>query len=127
MPALRPRKEALVTPDPTKGLPEDLARVLRDPSIIVPQDQAVFEMVAKAQTAPSDTMGAWGIEEWREAWIEARKESIRWQRNYSLLLESVLALHGRVNDLFKDVTQSVTEIEAALDKGRQNAIVHPVA
>jgi hypothetical protein len=35
-------------PDPLAGLPPDLARVLRDPNIIVPQDAAVFEAVANA-------------------------------------------------------------------------------
>jgi hypothetical protein len=45
-------------PDPTEGLPQDLARVLRDQSIIVPQDAAVFEMIARWSNAPSDTASA---------------------------------------------------------------------
>jgi hypothetical protein len=44
--------------DPIEGLPEDLARVLRDQSIIVPQDQAVWELLAKWRNAPSDTASA---------------------------------------------------------------------
>ena len=40
------------------GLPDDLARVLRDQSIIVPQDQSVFERIAEWQNAPSDTASA---------------------------------------------------------------------
>jgi hypothetical protein len=41
--------------DPTKGLPTDLAAALRDQSIIVPQDAAVFELVAAWAKAPSPT------------------------------------------------------------------------
>jgi hypothetical protein len=33
--------------DPLAGLPPDLVRALRDPSIVLPRDQAVFELVAK--------------------------------------------------------------------------------
>jgi hypothetical protein len=47
--------------NPTEGLPDDLARVLRDQSVIVPQDAAVWEllaMLAKWQNAPSDTASA---------------------------------------------------------------------
>jgi hypothetical protein len=44
--------------DPIAGLPEDLARVLRDQSIIVPQDQAVWELLAKWCNAPSNTASA---------------------------------------------------------------------
>src|SRR4051812_2313169 len=44
--------------DPTAGLPDDLARVLRDQSIIVPQDAAVWELLAKWQNAPSNTASA---------------------------------------------------------------------
>ena len=47
---------ALASPGPE--LPLDLERVLRDPSIIVPQDQAVFEAVARWKNAPSDTASA---------------------------------------------------------------------
>lgn len=44
--------------NPTAGLPDDLARVLRDQSIIVPQDQAVWELLAKWRNAPSNTASA---------------------------------------------------------------------
>jgi hypothetical protein len=44
--------------DPTAGLPEDLAAVLRDQSIIVPQDQAVWELLASWRNAPCDTASA---------------------------------------------------------------------
>lgn len=40
------------------GLPTDLARVLRDQSVTVSQDQDVFELVAKWQDAPSNTASA---------------------------------------------------------------------
>lgn len=43
---------------PTDGLPDDLARVLRDHSIIVPQDQSVFELIASWRDAPSNTASA---------------------------------------------------------------------
>jgi len=49
-------RQPLASPDPE--LPLDLERVLRDPSIIVPQDQAVFEAVARWKNAPSDTASA---------------------------------------------------------------------
>src|SRR3954452_11158521 len=54
--------------NPTEGLPPDLAALLRDPSIIVPQDAAVFELIAKAMDAPSDTASAMSVDEWRQAW-----------------------------------------------------------
>lgn len=44
--------------DVTRGLPPDLASVLRDQSIIVPQDAAVFELVAAWAKAPSATASA---------------------------------------------------------------------
>jgi len=44
--------------DPTEGLPLDLARVLRDHSIIVPQDAGLWEMLARWRDAPSDTASA---------------------------------------------------------------------
>lgn len=44
--------------DPCEGLPPDLAALLRDPRIIVPQDQGVFELIAKWMNAPSDTASA---------------------------------------------------------------------
>jgi len=44
--------------DPTEGLPPDLARVLRDQSIIVPQDAGLWEMLARWRDAPSDTASA---------------------------------------------------------------------
>lgn len=41
-----------------RSLPADLASVLRDPSVIVPQDAAVFELIAKWAKAPSTTASA---------------------------------------------------------------------
>jgi hypothetical protein len=38
---------ARMPPELIPGLPDDLARVLRDPSIIVPQDQHVFQTIAE--------------------------------------------------------------------------------
>jgi hypothetical protein len=43
--------------NPIKGLPTDLAAALRDQSIIVPQDAAVFELIAAWAKAPSPTAG----------------------------------------------------------------------
>lgn len=43
---------------PLVGLPPDLVRILRDQSIIVPQDQAVFEQIAKWSNAPTNTASA---------------------------------------------------------------------
>lgn len=58
-------RAALTTPtvdegerDDIEGLPPDLARVVRDPSVIVPQDQSVFNLIAEWQNAPSNTASA---------------------------------------------------------------------
>lgn len=53
-----PRHDQPAAYDPLEGLPPDLARVLRDHSVIVPQDAAVFELIAKWQNAPSNTASA---------------------------------------------------------------------
>lgn len=42
----------------TRGLPADLASVLRDQSVIVPQDAAVFELIAAWAKAPTPTASA---------------------------------------------------------------------
>jgi hypothetical protein len=39
-------------------LPDDLRRVLRDQGVIVPQDGAVFALIAGWQNAPSNTASA---------------------------------------------------------------------
>ncbi|MDQ3934432.1 MAG: hypothetical protein M3340_07340 [Actinomycetota bacterium] len=44
--------------DVTRGLPTDLASVLRDQSVIVRQDAAVFELIAAWAKAPSATASA---------------------------------------------------------------------
>ena len=44
--------------DATSGLPADLAAVLRDHSVIVPQDAAVFELIASWAKAPTPTASA---------------------------------------------------------------------
>lgn len=44
--------------DVTRGLPADLASVLRDHSVLVPQDAAVFELVAAWAKAPTPTAGS---------------------------------------------------------------------
>jgi tRNA A37 threonylcarbamoyladenosine synthetase subunit TsaC/SUA5/YrdC len=44
--------------DLTRGLPADLVSALRDQSIVVPQDAAVFELVAAWAKAPSATASA---------------------------------------------------------------------
>lgn len=41
--------------DVTRGLPADLASVLRYESVIVPQDAAVFELIAAWAKAPTTT------------------------------------------------------------------------
>lgn len=46
------------TLDPLAGLPSDLAAVLRDQSIIVPQDQRVWELLGSWANAKSDTASA---------------------------------------------------------------------
>lgn len=44
--------------DPTAGLPDDLVRLLKDQSLIVPQHAAVFEAIGKWANAPSNTASA---------------------------------------------------------------------
>lgn len=44
--------------DVTRGLPGDLAAVLRDQSVIVPQDAGVFELIANWASAPASTASA---------------------------------------------------------------------
>lgn len=57
--ALQPENtDEAASEDPTTGLPADLVSALRDPSVIVPQDAALFELIAKWANAPSDTASA---------------------------------------------------------------------
>jgi hypothetical protein len=42
----------------TRGLPADLASLLRDQSVIVPEDAAVFELIAAWAKAPAPTASA---------------------------------------------------------------------
>lgn len=88
--------------DPLEGLPDDLARLLRDPSIIVPQDAAVFEMVAKWADVPSDTASAMSVDEWRQAWIVACRRMLDAQALFESLrvwtLEHLDALDDDVLD-----------------------------
>lgn len=44
--------------DVCAGLPADLAAVLRDQSVVVSQDGAVFALIAAWQNAPSNTASA---------------------------------------------------------------------
>jgi hypothetical protein len=44
--------------DTVPSLPADLASVLRDQSVIVPQDAAVFELIAAWAKAPASTASA---------------------------------------------------------------------
>lgn len=46
----------------TSQIPPDLLRVLRDPSVIVSQDGAAFELIASWRNAPCNTASA-GLEE----------------------------------------------------------------
>ena len=55
-------------------LPTDLLRVLRDHSIVVPQDQAVFELVASCIDTPTGTASALTAEEWQHAWAVTVKK-----------------------------------------------------
>jgi hypothetical protein len=40
------------------GIPSDLAAVLKDPGIVVPQDARVFELIATWAKAPTPTLSA---------------------------------------------------------------------
>lgn len=45
-------------PDLLAGLPADLVRALRDPSIVIPQDGALWVKIAEWANAPSNTASA---------------------------------------------------------------------
>ena len=51
-----------MTDNSMSGLPAELASVLRDQSVIVPQDAAVFDMIASWANAPTSTASA-GVSE----------------------------------------------------------------
>ena len=70
------RPADLAQQDVIAGLPDDLAKLLRDPSILVPQDAAVFKLIAEWMDAPSDTASALSVDEWREAWVYSTR---RWR------------------------------------------------
>ena len=40
------------------GIPEDLAKVLEDPGIVVPRDALVFDLIARWAKAPTPTLSA---------------------------------------------------------------------
>ncbi len=40
------------------GIPEDLAKVLEDPGIVVPRDALVFDLIARWANAPTPTLSA---------------------------------------------------------------------
>lgn len=57
--ALQPENtDEAASEDPTAGLPADLVSALRDPNVVVPQDAALFDLLAKWKNAPSDTASA---------------------------------------------------------------------
>ena len=58
MSGAEPSRTSEAACDPLDGLPPDLARVLRDQSIIVPQDAAAFELIAKWANAQSATLSS---------------------------------------------------------------------
>lgn len=68
-------------PDPTEGLPDDLARSLRDPSVIIPQDAAVFGLIASWANAPAPTLSAMTVDEWQHAWsvVQRRVDALERQ------------------------------------------------
>lgn len=70
--------------DPLEGLPDDLARVLRDPSVIVPQDGVLFERIAEWANAKSGTVSG-AIE---AADDTAFAEQCRARRTHPLLLDT---------------------------------------
>jgi hypothetical protein len=69
-------------------LPEDLERILRDQSIIVPQDAAVFELIAQWKDAPTGTAAPLTAEEWEHAW--------------SVTVKKLLAALAQVEQLTKE-------------------------
>lgn len=102
---------------PTEGLPPDLARILRDPSIIVPQDQAVFELVAKWMDAPCDTASAMTVDDWRRAWELTRQDAERIRKRLhecradfhakTIALQKELAGTRRMRDALHDALADV--------------------
>jgi hypothetical protein len=64
--------------DHIEGLPDDLARILRDQSVIIPQHAAVFEAVAKWSNAPSNTPSAGPVagQVWEDRGTKATVEKV---------------------------------------------------
>lgn len=52
------KKGKQMSEDVTRGLPADLASVLRDPNVFVPADAPVFALVASWMAAPQTTASA---------------------------------------------------------------------
>lgn len=87
--------------NPLDGLPADLASLLRDPRVIVPQDAAVFGLIAKWMDAPSDTASAMSVDEWRQAWsvtcrrmLDAQAERDRLRAALEELLDVAERIRG---------------------------------
>jgi hypothetical protein len=89
-------------PDPLDGLPDDLARVLRDRSIIVPQDAAVFDLLAACADAPSDTASAMTANEWQKAWCVTYRSLLKAEADNQQLregLREIAAFQSRSPDM----------------------------
>src|SRR3954447_20400413 len=84
--------------NPTEGLPPDLSALLRDPSIIVPQDAAVFELISKGMGAPSDTASAMSVDEWRQAWSVTCRRMLDAQAECERLRAELDAMREKYGD-----------------------------
>lgn len=88
-----------------EGLPEDLERILRDPSIIIPQDAAVFELIAAWKDAPTGTAAPLTAEEWERAW--------------SVTVKRLLASEGRA----EQAEQQLGELREELAQWRDPVVL----
>lgn len=105
-------RDAYQDADILDGLPPDLAALLRDPSIIVPQDAAVFELIAKSMDAPSDTASAMSVDEWRQAWSVTCRRMLDAQAECERLRAELDAMREKdapIRDLHSDCERCFRE------------------
>ena len=74
-------------------LPPDLLRVLSDHSIVVPQDQTVFELVASCIDTPTGTVSALTAEEWQQAWTVTIKKLLETEARLDRAAEELRSVY----------------------------------
>jgi hypothetical protein len=82
------------------GLPPDLFAILRDQSVIVPQDQAVFEKIAEwRNNSLSNTARPLTAEEWERAWTVTVKRLLKTEAQLARCREALEGELGTMREL----------------------------